>query len=230
MDENELYEPIPTAQGAGGEPGSGRHPAARDRYLAPFGRAQMDAATNLLDKAVRALDDGDDARARRFVDRAVALPWDEHEKVHPAAMMAHQQLFDAVTDALEAGGDEWLDAVTDTLASAPEEARYSLRDALTAMLHAYELTGADQRRLRRLIRDVPERAELPDLDLPSDQLATAVLEVLEGASRTPTRRGIPFTRARSESRSTPTAPHAGVSATRRSRCTPRYVAVTSSPT
>ena len=94
--------------------------------------------------------------------------------------MAHQQLFDAVTDALEDGGDEWLDAVTDTFASAPEEARYSLRDVLTAVLQDYELSDADQRRLRRLIRGVPERAELPDLDLPPEQMATAVLEVLEG--------------------------------------------------
>ena len=42
------------------------------------------------------------------------------------------------------------------------------------------LSDGDQRRLRRLISDVPERAELPDLDLPPEQLATAVLEVLDG--------------------------------------------------
>ena len=160
--------------------GLGDIPLRATAALAPFSRAEMDAATNLLDKALRALDDGDEARARRFVDRAVALPYDEHEQVHPAAMMAHQQLFDAVTDALEDGGDEWLDAVIDTFASAPEEARYCLRDVLTAVLQDYELSDGDQRRLRRLIRDVPERAELPDLDLPPEQLATAVLDVLEG--------------------------------------------------
>lgn len=148
--------------------------------LSPFSRAQLTAATNLLDKALRALDDGDEARARRFVERAVALPFDEHERVHPGAMMAHQKLFIALTDALEDGGDDWLAAATDTFASAPEEARYSLRDALTAMLQDYELSGAEQRRVRRLISDVPQRAELIDLDLPPEQMARAVFDVLEG--------------------------------------------------
>jgi len=93
---------------------------------------------------------------------------------------AQHQLFVAVTDALESGGDEWLDAVIDTFASAPEEARYCLRDVLSSVLQDYELSDGDQRRLRRIISGVPERAELPDLDLPPEQLATAVLDVLEG--------------------------------------------------
>ena len=160
--------------------GLGDIPLRATAALAPISRAQMDAATNLLDKALRALDAGDEARARRFVDRAVALPWDEHEQVHPAAMMAHQQMYDAVTDALEQGGDEWLAAATDTFPSVPDEARYCLRDVLTATLRAYELTHDEERRLRRLIRDVPERAELPDLDLSPQQLATAIFDVLDG--------------------------------------------------
>ena len=180
MDENEDIDRLRRHLEQEANRGLGDIPLRATAALAPFSRAQMDAATNLLDKALNALGDGDDARARRFVERAVALPWDEHEKVHPAAMTAHQQLFEAVTDALEDGGEEWLDAVTDTFASAPEEARYTLRDVCTAVLQDYELTDADQRRVRRLIRDVPERAELPDLDLPPDQMASAVLEVLEG--------------------------------------------------
>ena len=51
---------------------------------------------------------------------------------------------------------------------------------VTAVVQDYELSDGDERRLRRLVRDVPERAELVDLDLPPEQLATAVLEVLEG--------------------------------------------------
>ena len=180
MDENDLYERFQRHWEREANRGLGDIPLRPTAALAPISRAQMDAATNLLDKAVRGLDDGDEARARRFVDRAVALPWDEHEKMHPAAMMAHQQMYDAVTDALELGGDEWLAAATDTLPSAPEEARYCLRDALTATLNAYELTGDEERRVRRLSVDVPERAELPDLDLSPEQLTTAVLEILEG--------------------------------------------------
>ena len=180
MDENDLFDRFRRHMEQEANRGLGDIPLRATAALAPFSRAEMDAATNLLDKALRALDDGDEARARRFAERAVALPFDEHEQVHPAAMTAHQQLFEAVTDAIEDGGGEWLDAVIDTLASAPEEARYCLRDVLTAVLQDYELSDGDQRRLRRLIRDVPERAELSDLDLPPEQLATAVLDVLEG--------------------------------------------------
>jgi len=180
VDENDLFDRFRRHMEQEANRGLGDIPLRATAALAPFSRAEMDAAKNLLDKALRALDDGDEARARRFVDRAVALPYDEHEQVHPAAMTAQQQLFVAVTDAIEDGGDEWLDAVIDTFASAPEEARYCLRDVLTSVLQDYELTDGDQRRLRRLIREVPERAELPDLDLPPEQLATAVLDVLEG--------------------------------------------------
>ncbi len=180
MDENDLFDRFRRHMEQEANRGLGDIPLRATAALAPFSRAEMAAATNLLDKALRALDDGDEARARRFVDRAVALPYDEHEQVHPAAMTAHQLLFEAVTDAIDDGGDEWLDAVIDTLASAPEEARYCLRDVLTAVLQDYELSAGDQRRLRRLIRDVPERAELQDLDLPPEQMATAVLDVLEG--------------------------------------------------
>ena len=180
MDENDVFDRFRRHMEQEANRGLGDIPLRATAALAPFSRAEMDAATNLLDKALRALDDGDEARARRFVDRAVALPYDEHEQVHPAAMTAHQQLFEAVTDAIEDGGDEWLGAVIDTLASAPEEAKYCLRDVLTAVLQDYELSDGDQRRLRRLIREVPERAELSDLELPPEKLATAVLDVLEG--------------------------------------------------
>lgn len=180
MAENNVYDRFRRLMEQQADRGLGGIPLRATAALAPFSRAQMDAATNLLDKALRALDDGDEARALRLVERAVALPYDEHEQVHPAAMMAHQRLFVAVTDALENGGDEWLDAVIDTFASAPEEGRYCLRDVLTAVLQDYELSDGEQRRLRRLIRDVPQRAELPDLDLPPEQMATVVLDVLEG--------------------------------------------------
>jgi len=178
--ENDVYDSFQRFIKQQSNRGLGDIPLRATAALSPFSRAQMDAATNLLTKALRALDDGDEARARPFVERAVALPYDEHEQMHPAAMMAVQQLFGAVTDALGNGGDEWLDAATDTFASAPEQARYCLRDVLGDVLQDYQLTDGEQRRLRRLIRDVPERAELPALDLPPEEMATALLEVLEG--------------------------------------------------
>lgn len=180
MAENDISDSFRRLLAQESNRGLGGIPMRATAALSPFSRAQMAAATNLLDKALRALDDGDGARARRFVERAVALPYDDHERAHPGAMMAHQQMFVAVTDALEVGDDDWLAAASDTFASAPEQVRYCLRDVLTSVLQDYVLSDGEQRRVRRLIRDVPERAELHDLDLPPEEMATAILDVLEG--------------------------------------------------
>src|SRR4051794_16773683 len=128
--------------------GLGDIPLRSTAALAPMSQAQMDAATNLLTKALAALEIGDRARAHRFIDRAVALPYDEHEEMYPAAMMAHLQMYTAVTDALEQGGDGWLAAATETLPSASEEARYCLRDVLMDVLSAYQLDDDERRRVR----------------------------------------------------------------------------------
>ena len=57
--------------------------------------------------------------------------------------------------------------------------RDSARDVLKEVLQEYQLSDREERRLRRITQDVPERTELPDLELPPEQLAPAVLEVLE---------------------------------------------------
>jgi hypothetical protein len=181
--EDDVAERIQQSLAKEADRGLGDIPMRATAALSPFSWSQMEAAQNLLDKALRALDEGDEPRARRFVERAVALPFDEHEQVHPGPMTAHQQLFEAVTDAFDNGGDEWLSAAIDTFASAPEEARYCLRDVLTAVLQDYDLSDGDRRRLRGLIRDVPERDELAKLDLKPEEMATAVLEVLQAAIR-----------------------------------------------
>src|SRR5688572_29610945 len=49
---------------------------ASGRTLQPFSIAGQQAASNLLVKASRALDDSDTERARAYVDRAVRLPYD----------------------------------------------------------------------------------------------------------------------------------------------------------
>jgi hypothetical protein len=177
--EHDIYETFQQFMKQEANRGLGDIPLRSTAALAPISMAQMDAATNLLHKALRALDDGDEDRARRFVERAVALPYDEHERMHPAAMMAQQQLFSAVTDALDNGGDEWLDAAAGTFVTAPEQGRFTLRDVLKEVRQDYQLSDREERRLRRITQDVPERAELPDLELAPEQLAPAVLQVLE---------------------------------------------------
>jgi len=181
--ENDIYESFQRFLKLEANRGLGDIPLRATAALSPFSQAQMDAATNLLNKALRALNDGDEAKARRLVERAVALPYDEHEDTHPAAMMAHQQLFGAVVDALEGGNDEWIDAAAATMASAPEQARCCLRDVLRDVRQDYEVSDAEQKRLRGLVRDVPERADLRDLELEGGQLAKAVREVLEGVNQ-----------------------------------------------
>lgn len=147
--------------------------------LAPISRGQTEAATNLLTKAVRALDDDDEARAKQLVERAVALPYDDHEQVHPGASMACQLVFTEITETLEDCEDHWVSALADTFAGATPDAKFALRDVLTDILDDYNLTQEEQHRVRRLIRDVPERAELTDLDLAPPAMATAILEILD---------------------------------------------------
>ena len=66
-----------------------------------FSRPLHVAADNLLDKALRALDQGDRERAQRYVERAARIPFDDHEEVQPGLFSAHMTLFSSVTDALE---------------------------------------------------------------------------------------------------------------------------------
>ena len=161
--------------------GFGDIPLRAEAAVSPFSRAKMDAASNLLEKAQRALREGDEERARRMVERAVALPYDEIERAYPAAWQTHMAMFMAVTDAAEEGdGEDWLDAVTHTLAAAAETARFTLRDCVVDMLQDYELSGQDRRRLREAVGKVPARAELPELDLTPEELSVAILDVLAG--------------------------------------------------
>lgn len=88
------------------------------RTLQPFSIVGQQAATNLLTKAVQALDTDESERARRYVDRAVRLPYDRHEETEPVAMAVHLMLFCDVSDAVE-GSDEddaaWLEAAIGVL-------------------------------------------------------------------------------------------------------------------
>lgn len=105
------------------------------RTRAPFSKALLTAADNLLAKADRALTNGDPDRARHFVDRAAALNYDEHERTTPAAFAASMMLFTAVTDALERsreGDSRWLDAAVETLPSIDGWGQSEMRHTLLA--------------------------------------------------------------------------------------------------
>ena len=155
--------------------------ALSGRTLQPFSIAGQQGATNLLNKAGRALHDSDLDRARAFVDRAVQLPYDHHEQAAPVAIAAHMELFALVTDTLErAELDEswWLDTAVDVLATADEPARFDLRDVLAAIDQDYSLGSRERSRIRSAVAPIPERAELRDLDLSATELGDQVMSIL----------------------------------------------------
>ncbi|KNX37915.1 hypothetical protein [Luteipulveratus halotolerans] len=150
--------------------------------LQPFSRAGMEAADNLLRKAKRALAAGDDQRAQRFVDRALSLPYDEHEHTRPALFSAHMALFNVVMDALERCPEDdstWLDAALDVLARLEGTARDDLREVLAVVDTDYAIKRAESHRLQAAIRGIPERTALIERDdLPPETLPTVVLALL----------------------------------------------------
>lgn len=154
---------------------------ASGRTLQPFSIAGQRAASNLLVKAIRALDNADHARARAYVDRAVRLPYDRHEESHPVAMEAHMALFCLVTDALEDSDEDdsvWLESATGVMSTADEGGRCTMRDVLTAIAQDYELHPQERVSLRAAIADVPSRPELRDLRLDPQVMGDCVMSVL----------------------------------------------------
>jgi hypothetical protein len=112
------------------------------------------AAENLLAKALRAVGDGDMGRARRYVDRAVALGFDEHEEIGAAWGSASMLVYTLVTDAVEAaepGDDGWLVAADQALDAGPGTvAALALRATLATLPDVYDLTRGQARRCRAL--------------------------------------------------------------------------------
>ena len=144
--------------------------------------ATSQAADNLLAKAVRRLERGEDQEARAFVDRALGLPYDDYEGWSPAAWSAHMMLFLSISDDLgscPAGDPSWLDRAEVVLDAATPAAATELRACLRAILDADTLTAAETRRLKALTRGVPLDADpltgVPDAP---EARAAAVLGVL----------------------------------------------------
>jgi len=154
---------------------------ASGRTLQPFSIAGQRAASNLLVKAGRSLDNGDPGRARAYVDRAVRLPYDRHEESDPAAMEAHMALFCLVTDALEESDEDdsaWLEAAIEVLSTADERGRCTMRDVLAAIAQDYELHRQESASLRAAVADVPVRPELRDLRLDRREMGECIMSVL----------------------------------------------------
>lgn len=142
----------------------------------------MEGAENLLVKAVSRWRD-DQPRALRYLHVASKLPFDDNERVLPAAAMADFMLFSMITDELEdcAEGDEsWLDAALRVLARAEAGARFHIRDALVSIDQEYDLSTRENRRLRAAVESIPPRPELGQRsDLDPRQLHVELALVME---------------------------------------------------
>lgn len=152
------------------------------RALSSFSKSSFTAASNLLAKADDALIRGDRERADRFMERAAALNYDDHEQTAPAAFASHMMLFDAVTDALEGsveGDRRWLDAAVATLLSAGVWGQSEMRYVLLAVRQDYATELSESRTIRDVVADVPERAELRDVVMSPAELVEAVTSVLQ---------------------------------------------------
>lgn len=150
--------------------------------LATFSTAAMEAADNLLRKAAKALASGDDERAGRMIARAVALPYDRREEMHPAACAATTMLFTTVGDELEERADDdtrWLDAAVQVLPAEAGWGRAELLATLRAVRDDYGLDRHKTRTIDAALAETPDRPELQAADLPAAELAVAVTAVLE---------------------------------------------------
>jgi hypothetical protein len=157
---------------------------ASNETAQPFSEAGQEAALNLLNKALDALEHGDRVRATRLVERAARLPFDDHEEVRPGWFQAHMLLFDAVSDAAEEaepGDARWLDAALGATEGAGDDGLADMLDVLRTIDHDYGVPPRESRRIRRKVAEFRIRDEevAGRIDRGETDEISAVLEILE---------------------------------------------------
>ena len=154
----------------------------RTGSLAPISHGLRKGAENLLVKAMRAMRAEDLARAAALVQRAVGLPFDEHEESAPVALAAESLLFGAVTDALEEcdeGDGAWLEPALALLDRQDEVAWVDLGHALADIAQDYDISARERQRILAAIGGRATGPELVDeTDLSEAQLRERVLSIL----------------------------------------------------
>lgn len=140
------------------------------------------SAENLVGKAFTALGRSDHERAERFVARALSLPFDDHEQVHPAWWAAHTFLYSLLAHGVETSADDdhtWLDAAAAVLPPQQGPGGHALRGVLGTLPRSEELTVGETGRCEELSLGVTEDSWW---DAPAaDVTAEAVLDVLRVA-------------------------------------------------
>lgn len=112
-------------------------------------------ATNLLRHACAAIRRDDAARARAFVDRAIAIPVDGFHEVHPAEHGITDVTIEVLLDAEAEGplddGTDWLDVARDIQATMDEFERTHWRTALIVLAETEDIDDNDRARLVRIV-------------------------------------------------------------------------------
>ena len=137
----------------------------------------LSAGDNLAEKAIAALDTGDDAAARRLVQRIIDLPVVDEET--PAGLMAvHLLIYNEVVDPSfeDADGQGLLDLPLRLLPTLDRPAGDALRHVLAAMTD-YELPAGMLRRIQSVV-PLERRLEPPFAGVPEAELPDAVVSAL----------------------------------------------------
>jgi hypothetical protein len=143
------------------------------------------AGTNLLDKALAAVVAGDQDRARRYVERAVRLPFDEHEQVGTAWWAASMLMYTVVDEELEAcdpGDDSWLTAAESVLVDTEQLVAQALQGTLVSVTESYQLSRRERERCRVATRGCDANSWAVQEPAGEAERVAAVLGVVELAA------------------------------------------------
>lgn len=130
------------------------------------GDVLVEAADNLLDKALRDLVQGNLSRAEAYIERAARLPVSAFHEMEAGRISAHLMLYAAVGDEAEESGpgdSQWLDAALSTLEQCGELAALDLKVLLKAVAMDYELLPVERKRIKAVLGDQEHDTVLDDL-------------------------------------------------------------------
>ena len=147
--------------------------------------AGLDAAGHLLHKAAARLEEGDETSARHFVERALHLPYDEHEDIQPALSWLQLEMSNRLSEEVElsADGDTgWLDRARTLLSEVSGPAAAVVSGALHDARSQFTLSADEQRRLAALI-DGAEFDTEPLSHVRGESVTDAAMAVLRALNR-----------------------------------------------
>ncbi|EWT07716.1 hypothetical protein N864_01050 [Intrasporangium chromatireducens Q5-1] len=146
-------------------------------------------AENLVTKALRALEEGDEERAVRYTSQASRLPWDAHEEVWPGALATHFALFEELSEAMEDAEDgdtRWIDDAVTVLGEVSGEPREHLARTLGIFGRdaTIDLSSAEAKKIHRAVGRDPLDVEFgTDPTETPEQLLPRMLDLLRVTNR-----------------------------------------------